>query len=129
MQAKFLSTEGEYLEAIVEIDGKRLHVMDCFSHDGLRSGDMVDIEILPGLCDESEEWESMFSANPDAKKDLEHQSGWCYRAYGIISSINPVMVDVGLFEFEELVDSHDDRLVGEPVAFTITRLDAFPAED
>ncbi len=129
MKAKFLSSEGEYLDATIEVNGKLLHVMDEFTRDGLYSGDIVNIEIFPGIYDESEEWESMFSGNPDARKDLEHQSGWCYRAYGIISSINPVMVDVGLLEIEAPIQSNDDRLVGEPIAFTIKRFDASSTTD
>ena len=71
----------------------------------------------------------MFSGNPEAKKELEHQSGWCYRAYGIITSIKPVMVDVGLLEIESPMNSNDEKLVGESVAFTIERLDASPANN
>jgi hypothetical protein len=66
----------------------------------------------------------MFSSNPENKKELEHQSGWRYRAYGIITSINPVLVDVGLLEIEAPINSNDEKLVGESVAFTIDRLDA-----
>ena len=129
MRAKFLSTEGEYLEATVEINGKLLHVMDEFTHDELSPGDMVNIEVYPGLYDENEEWESMFSGNPEAKKDLVHRSGWCYRAYGIISSINPVMVNVGLLEIEAPIRSNDDGLVAESIAFTIMRFDAWQAKN
>ncbi len=129
MKAKFLGSEGEYLDATVEIGGQLLHVMDGFTYEGLYSGDIVNIEVSTGLYDDSEEWESMFSGNPEARKDLEHQSGWCYRAYGIISSINPVMVDVGSLQVEAPIQSNDDRLVGEPIAFTIKRLDAWPTTD
>ncbi len=128
MIARFLSTEGEYLEATIEINGNVLCVMDDFTHDALSPGDMVNLEVFPGLYDESEAWESMFSGNPAAKKSLEHLTGWCYRAYGVVTSIKPVMVDVGLFEIEAPFQSNDDRLVGAPVAFTITRLDAGPAK-
>lgn len=129
MEAKFISTEGECLEAIVKVNGKELHVMDEFATKELSPGDMVNIEIVPGLFYEGEEWESMFSGNPEAKKELEHQSGWRYRVYGIISAINPVMVDVGLFEIEAPIDSNDQKLVGESVAFTVERLDASPANN
>ena len=44
-----MSTEGEYLKAIVEVNGKVLHVMDEFSSKELSSGEMVRIEIMPGL--------------------------------------------------------------------------------
>ena len=131
MEAKFISTEGEYLEAVIEVNGKELHVMDEFSTEELSSGDTINLEIVPGLFYENEEWESMFSSNPNAKKELEHQSSWCYRAYGIITSIKPVMVDVGFFVIEAPIQlqSNDERLVGESVAFTINRLDAWPANN
>ncbi|MDH5178066.1 MAG: hypothetical protein OEZ39_16300 [Gammaproteobacteria bacterium] len=127
MKAKFISTEGEYLVAIIEVNGKKLHVMDEFSTEALSSGETVYLEIVPGLYYEKEEWESMFTGNPEAKKELEHQSSWRYRAYGIVTSIKPVMVDVGLFEIEAPIESNDEALVGESVAFTIERLDASPA--
>lgn len=127
MKAKFLSTEGECLEALIEVNGNELHVMDGFSTERLSSGDTVNIEIVSGLFYENEEWESMFSGNPEGKKELEHQSGWRYRAYGIITSINPVMVDVGTLEIEAPISSHDEKLIGESVAFTVERLDASPA--
>ncbi len=129
MDAKFINTEGEYLEAKIEVKGKVLHVMDEFTSESIASGDKVQIEIVAGLYYEDEEWESMFSGNPDGKKELEHQSGWRYRAYGVITSIKPVMVDVGLFKIEAPIESNDEKLVGESIAFTIERLDASPANN
>ena len=75
MVAKFISTQGEFLEAVIELNGTVLHVMDEFSYKGLSPGGTVKIEVVPGLYYEDEEWESMFSGNPEAKKEFEHQSG------------------------------------------------------
>jgi len=124
MKAKFLSTEGEYLEAQIEVSGKILHVMDCFNGDIYKCGDEINIDIQPGLFFEDEEWESMFTGNPNNEKKIEHQSGWSYRAYGIVKSINPVIVDCGIFSIEGPLETNDERLVGDSVAFTITRMDA-----
>ncbi len=127
MKATLISTEGECLEATVEIKGEVLYVMDAFTSEEMTSGETVNIELSAGLYDDSEEWESIFSGNPEAKKELEHQSSWCYKAYGIITSIKPVMVDVGLFNVEAPIESNDEKLVGKSIAFTIERLDASSA--
>lgn len=124
MKSKFINTEGEYLQAKIEIGGELLQVMDMFSSDKIFSGDLVNLEITAGLYKEDEEWESMFSGNPEASKMLELQSGWRYRAYGKIISIKPVIVDIGLFEIEAPMDTNDNNVIGEFIAFTIMRLDA-----
>jgi len=108
LKAKFIKSEGYCLEAEIEVEGQTLHVMDEFGGENCKSGDMIDVRLSAGLINDEEEWESMFSGNPENKKALEHQSGWCYRAYGIISRIEPeLMVDVGIVEFQGPIDSHD----------------------
>lgn len=126
MKVKFLSTEGDYLEASIEVNSQTLHIMDEFGGSRLSPGDEIDLDIYPGLLDEDESWESIFSGNPNKEKKLEHQSGWRYRAYGVIISIKPVIVDCGILQAEGPLQIHtnDDRVIGEPIAFTIERLDA-----
>ena len=52
--------------------------------------------------------------------------GWSYRVFGVVKTINPeVMVDVGFTEFEAPIDTSDERVIGENIAFTITRMDAY----
>ena len=126
MKAKFVKSEGYCLEAQIEVEGQVLHVMDEFGGGDCKEGDILDIQLSAGLLYEDEEWESMFGGNPAKKKALVHENGWCYRAYGVVSQIKPeVMVDVGFVELEGPVRSSDQRLVGESIAFTITRLDAY----
>lgn len=125
MNALFKKTEGDYLEATLEIDGVEIIAMDEFGGNRYKAGEEIAVRLSVGLHYENEEWESMFLGNPDSKKELEHQSGWRYRAYGIVISINPeVIVDVGIAHLSAPVDTTDPRMVGESIAFTIERLDA-----
>lgn len=103
--------------------------MDEFGGDRYQAGGNIDICLSVGLHYEDEEWESMFSGNPEAKKELEHQSGWRYRAYGIVTGIDPkVIVDVGITHLSAPIDTSDRKVLGESIAFTIDRLDAHSSE-
>ena len=126
MKAIFIKSEGDYLQATIEIDGVELYTMDEFGGKNCTTGDKVEIDISAGLVDEDEEWESMFSGNPEHKKTIEHLEGWSYRVFGEVTEITPeVMVDAGGIKFEAPIVTHDPKVVGEYVAFTINRLDAY----
>ena len=71
MRAIFKTTEGDYLEATIELDGINVFVMDGFGGDRYQAGENIDICLSVGLHYEDEEWESMFSANTEAKRELE----------------------------------------------------------
>jgi hypothetical protein len=43
VEAIFVSTEGEYLEAVVEVSGERLHVMDEFGGSSMSPGQRIEI--------------------------------------------------------------------------------------
>jgi len=120
MRARLISTDGEYLEARIDIDGTVLHVMDQFSP--AECGDLLDIELFPMLA-EDESNNDILDGNPERKRGLERIEGWSYRAFGIICSLSPVTVDCGLMKFEDVLDASGDG-IGQPVAFTITRLSA-----
>ena len=126
-KAKFISTEGPYLEAIIEIEGRPVCVFDEFSV-GERtmpsSGTEFEYE-FSNFVDEDESWEEIFSSNPEQKIGIEQIQGWKYRAYGKIIDINPVRIDCGLFIEDGVIDTHDARVIGEYVAFTITRLGGY----
>ena len=125
--ARFHSTEGPYLQAIIEIDGVCLTVMDEFSVDA-RNIPSIGTEFefeFNTVLDENESWESTFSGNPDSKFGLENLAGWRYRAYGRIISINPVVVDCGLLAVEDVIQTNDPRVIGESVAFTIEVLGGY----
>lgn len=125
--AKLISTKGPYLEAVIEVGGQFLHVMDEFSvsaETAQKVGEVFEFEFSP-FIDEDESWEGIFSGNPQHRKGLESIAGWRYKAFGQVIQINPVVVDCGLFQVEDVVSSNDPQLVGEWVAFTITRLGGY----
>jgi hypothetical protein len=127
MKAKLLSTEGTYLEALIEIDGCEYCVMDELTLDVEsmpKEGQAFEFE-FSNLLDEDESWESIFQGNPERKKCLEQIKGWKYRAFGEIISINPVKVDCGVLVEEDVIHSHDSKVVGEFVTFTISRLGGY----
>lgn len=45
--ATFIASEGDYLEAVIEVDGQRLHVMDEFGGGQMPAGAQVQIELWP----------------------------------------------------------------------------------
>ncbi len=125
--ARLVSTKGPYLDAFIELDGQVLCVMDEFSWNGpqpISAGESVSVELAPFLS-ENEPWESIFAGNPEHRIGIEPMYGWTYRAFGRVVSINPVKVDIGLLVTGGPFSTHDERVVGEFVAFTIDRLDAF----
>ncbi len=127
VRAKLISTEGPYLEARIEVDGVVFTVMDEFSVSAQttpKPGEAFDYEFSAELLDD-EEWVQIFSGNPEGKVGLVPLGGWRYRAYGKVISVNPVIVDCDLLEVEGVVSSHDPALVGENVAFTISRLGGY----
>ena len=127
VRARLISTEGPYLEAVIEACGQRIHVMDEFSVCADTSpniGEEFDFEFSAFLA-EDEKWEDIFSGNPTHRIGLEPLGGWRYRAFGKVISVNPIIVDCGLFTIEDVVISSDPKLVGESVTFIISRLGGY----
>ncbi|WP_413664929.1 hypothetical protein ACG1BZ_06675 [Microbulbifer sp. CNSA002] len=127
MKAKLLSTEGTYLEALIEIGGAEYCVMDELTPDveSIPKDEGVFEFEFSNMLDEEESWESIFQGNPEKKKCLEQVHGWKYRAFGQIVSINPVKVDCGVLVEEDVLHTNDPKVVGEFVAFTISRLGGY----
>lgn len=73
------------------------------------------------------QWDVMFSENKDKIKDLiiKPNSTWSYSAYGQVLSVNTVIVDCGIGEFDLGCLSRDERLIGEYIFFDISRLDIY----
>lgn len=124
MKAIFLSTDGDFLEARIRVDDQDISVMDSFGGDKITPGEEFDIEIYAGLYNDEDSWEGIFEGNPNNEKKLEPLGNWRYKIYGIVSSINPVLVDVGIMHLEAPITTHDERVIGESVAFRVERLDA-----
>lgn len=126
MRASLISTGGPWLEATIGTSYGTLTVMDEFSIDARGApgiGDDFEVE-LSTVLDGDQPWEALFSGNPGRKKVLEHLAGWSYRAFGEVVSIHPVVVDCGVIQIPDVFHSSDPLVVGDFVAFTITRLDA-----
>lgn len=123
VEARFVSTDGEYLEAIVEVAGEQLHVMDSFGGSSMVPGQRIEIELEACVWDPGE-WDEVFRSNPERKKALVWLEGWHYRALGQIVAVNPVVCDCGLIQVDGPISTHDPRCVGEFVGFKIQRLDA-----
>ena len=122
--ATFISSEGDYLEAQIQVGGQRLIVMDCFGGEDFKTGEQIEIELSVGLAAD-ECWDAIFSANPDAQQCLVPQIGWCYRAFGIVEAIDPeVSVHVGIATLIAPIETNDPQVIGQPIAWTIQRLDA-----
>lgn len=127
-RAKFISTEGPYGEAVIEIASQRLCVYDEFSvnKDAVPlAGAECELEFFVYFDNKDEVWEDVFSSNLDQRIGIEQIDGWKYRAYGKIIDINPVRIDCGLLIQEGVIATHDPRVIGEYVAFTIARLGAY----
>ncbi len=127
MRVSLISTEGPWLEALISTPHGNLSVMDEFTSDkknAPKEGNDFEIELSATLLDDDESWDSMFNGNPDKRKALEQIEGWQYRAYGEVTSINPVVVDCGIIQIPDVFNSNDPRVVGEFIAFTVSRLEA-----
>ena len=121
--ATFISSEGEFLEATIEVAGQRLRVMDEFDGATLAPGQTLELELQPFISVQGE-WEEIFSSNPDREKRLVSLQGWSYLALGQVVGVNPVVCDCGLITVVEPFFTTDQRCVGEYVGFKIGRLDA-----
>lgn len=124
--ATFIATEGDYLEAVIEVDGQRLHVMDEFGGAQLAAGTQVRLELSP-MPSESDDWDAIFTSNPGREKRLLRLDGWRYLAQGVVVSVDPVVCDCGLLQLENPFTTHDERCVGAYVGVTLARLDACQA--
>jgi len=126
VRVKLIETQGPWLPASIQHGNQLLCVMDEFSIDvrfAPNVGDHFDVE-LSAMVDDDSTWEEMFADNPDKKKCLMPIEGWSYRAFGQIVSIDPVVVDCGILSIPEVLHTNDSRVIGEFIAFTVSRLDA-----
>ncbi len=124
VRATLISTDGPYLEAMVEVDGRRYCIMDELGV-GAPAGTDGSAEFgieFDALLDDDEEWGAILSSNPERRVGLEPIQGWRYRAFGKVIQVAPVIVDCGLLRVEGVVTSSDPALIGEPVSFTVSRL-------
>jgi len=124
MEISLIETNGYALDAKVEIKGQVFIVMDDISYPGKNHtlGPVRNVEI-GYLTVDPYAWNATFSGNPDHLKTLSHSDNWNYLGYGQILTINPVLIDFGIFtlEYDDL-KTNDERCVGEYVVVKIDRL-------
>lgn len=122
-RAKLISTRGRYLDAVIDVDQQIYHVFDEFSSDEFNYNEQYCFDFDWSIeCSDDESWNEIFTNNSEQKYGLVHLTGWAYYAFGQIICVNPVVVDCQVLLVEDVVVSNDERLVGEWVGFTISRL-------
>lgn len=126
MKAKLICQsidEGE--EGLIEINGKKYIGMDCLGYGNkkIKNGDEIDVKLTVGIEDENENYDMIFSGNPDKIKNLIHIAGWAYKAFGEIKSINPVIIDCGNVLIEDCFQFTNSDCIGKFIGFNIERLD------
>lgn len=125
-RAKLISTRGRYLDAMIDVDQQIYHVFDEFSSDEFNYNEQHCFDFDWSIeCSDDESWNEIFTNNSEQKYGLVHLSGWAYYAFGQIVGVNPVVVDCQVLLVEDVVVSNDERLVGEWVGFTISRLGCY----
>lgn len=121
---KWLSDEAD--EAIVsfEVNNKVYQAFGCPVDFLVGNSYKVEFGFIEGV---DVQWDVMFSENKDKIKGLiiKPSSTWSYYAYGQVLSVNPVIVDCGIGEFDLGYLSRDARLIGEYIFFDIARLDIY----
>lgn len=84
-RARLISMNGPWLEAVIEIEGRRLTVMDEFSCTGPgtspQPGQQIEMEFSP-LFLEDETWDAIFKGNPSRRVGLDQLDGWRYHPFG-----------------------------------------------
>ncbi len=124
------SGEGEFV--VLDVAGNEVVAMDCLVYgrgDHPRLGEELAVEFT-FLHDEDEDWESIFSANPDRVKSLKRIGAYSYRVLGQLLAPNQptsddLLVDCGVCLLPAPVDTNDPRCYNQYVGFTVTRLDVW----
>ncbi len=122
--ATLVKTDGPYLEAVLEVGGTHVTVMDELVN--VSPGDrfvaaLSILEARPALA-----WDTgNFGPPPDKQTFLEQLRGtWDYSAGGQILRIQPTIIDVGPFKLDLGDELTDTRAVGSFATFGIARLGA-----
>ncbi len=124
VKMEWLSKEANEAVVTFEINNKEYRAFGFPVSFEIGTSYRVELDFLEGI---DIQWEIMFSENKDKVKDLivKPNSTWSYSAYGEILSINPVIVDCGIAEFDLGYFSRDEQLIGEYMFFDIARLDIY----
>ncbi|MEM6720165.1 MAG: hypothetical protein AAF611_12645 [Bacteroidota bacterium] len=109
-------------EGTVSFRGKNGGIIQAFSY-GVELKERQQIALDLNALYADLEWEIIFSENRDKEIKIERKGDWEYEAYGIIRTINPVMIDFGEFELDTGNWTNDEKVIGSYVYWKIDRLD------
>lgn len=123
MEVVLIGSEGRGGEAVIEVDGRRLTVVDGISAvDSPAAPGPVDAAAFEAVIVEPESWERAIAANPARRRELEPGFGWRYRGYGEIVSVDPVRADLGPLVLELAWSPDTPERLGAFVAVEIDRI-------
>jgi len=125
MKAKIISrADTDSLDAMVEISDVKYMIRDKLNKD-VDVGDEANITFSITLIDDYTTPKSVISAKNDKEKKLQQIAGVKYRAFGEITSLNPLTIDCGITKFIEAFSVNDSIKLGQFVAFDILVLSAY----
>jgi hypothetical protein len=123
MEVVLVHTEGRGGEAVVEVAGRRLTVVDAVSPvEAPTAAGPVDGAVFEAVFVPPDSWERAIAANPDRRRALEPGWGWRYRGYAEIVSTDPVRADLGLLVLELGLPLDSPERLGAFVAIEIDRI-------
>ncbi len=69
MKVKFIETEGDFLQATIQIQDTKMNIMDNFAGNLINKNEIVDLEIVTGIENDKQDWDYIFSSNPNKEKN------------------------------------------------------------
>lgn len=118
---RLIYTQGRGLEALVEIAGQRLVVLDVLSPvEKIRApGDLEDATLEVIAIEALTEDGADVEGRPAG---FERERGWRYRAVGEIVSTQPLVLDFGVLRLEVGLRAKPGWRPGDRVAVAIDRI-------
>jgi hypothetical protein len=123
MEVVLVATEGRAREALIEIDGRRLRVVDGFSRVGepLPPG-RIESPKFAAVVKAPQSWDLAVAANPDWERRLEPRWGWRYLGYAEVVALEPLRVDLGSLLLELDLEVDGPERLGAFVTLEIDRI-------
>jgi hypothetical protein len=123
MRVELVRTEGYGREALIEVDGVPLRVVDAVSEPGEPAPPgPVDDPVFTAVVVAPASWSRAVAENRDRAKRVEPIHGWRHRGFGEIRSLSPLRADLGVLQLELALPSDPARCVGDFVALDIDRI-------
>ena len=121
MRVILIETEGRGGAAEIELDDQRLRVVDMISRSdrpappGPVAHPKLEVIVIPHLTGPA-------PPGSTARKGLEPDHGWRYRAHGEILSTQPLRADLGPLRLDLDRADAEAWAVGDPVSVAIDRI-------